>query len=144
VLLRTADYLAGVARYGSPAETLAAVRAAPEPVRERADQVLAASIGIILEIAKGPRPSRGCHTVTSATRRGAVGIEVPDGGALMRARAQSGLLIGRFGSAATAGVGFLGARKWEALRLPAGRLARGWRARAPSAGRLEVCALRQA
>jgi len=85
LLLRTADYLAGVARYGSPAETLADVRGSATPIRQRADKVLAAAIGLALRPARPPRRGIACHTISGPPLRG--GFALPGGGALVRATA---------------------------------------------------------
>jgi hypothetical protein len=138
LLLRTADYLAGVARYGSPAETVADVRESSTPIRRRADQVLAAATGLTLRAARPPRGGIACRTIAGPPLRH--GFAVPGGGALVRAAAGSVLDLGRFASP-SAGVGLLGPARWEALTVPTGRLARGWSAAAPNAGRLDVCRL---
>jgi hypothetical protein len=138
LLLRTADYLAGAARYGSPADTLAAVRGSPAAVRRRADQVLAAAIGLTLRASRSPRSRTGCRTIAGPPLRSGFGF--PMGGALVRAAAGSGMALGRFASP-SASVGLLGPGRWEELSLPAGRRARGWSATAPAARRLEICPL---
>jgi hypothetical protein len=136
VLLRTADYLAGVARYGSPAETLADVRGASTPIRQRADQVLAAATGLTLRVSRSPRPGIACRTIAGRSLRSSFGL--PVSGALVRAAGGSGMALGRFASP-SASAGLLGPGQWEALSLPSGRVGRGWSAAAPTARRLEVC-----
>src|SRR5436305_10161092 len=83
--MRAADYLAGVAHYGSPADTLAEVRASPEPIRQRADQMLAAAIGLGLRQMSAPA-KRGCRTVGAGSYRG---VRVPGGAVALRADAKS-------------------------------------------------------
>jgi hypothetical protein len=122
------------------ARRLTVCRLSPsEGAREEADQSLAASIGLTLRLAQPPTDTAGCRT--SARPRGALVFALARGGALIRASASSGLLVGRRAAAPTAGIGFLGAGRWEELRIPGGRVSRGWAATAPTARRLTVCRL---
>ena len=112
-------------------------------MRERADQILGAMLGLEARPAHSPPTPGRCRSLEGA--QAALGASLPlfRGGAVVRARRGGPLVLGRFASQQTAMVGVLTPGQPEEVAIPADRVSRPWRAGAPASGGLTVCALRR-
>lgn len=139
--VRSSDYLTGVARWGSFAAPIDAVRRAPPPVRNRADVVLARALGVQAVPAPAVGASRSCVTRQSPEDVPQV-IELPPGGATLESvGGRSGpVALRRFGDAFSAPAGELPPRGRAVLWIPTDAASDRWWTSVPG-GRLRVCAL---
>jgi len=136
-------YYAAADRYGSPAFTLAEVEDQSETVRALADQGLADELALMLQ--RSPSGSGvDCRRVTADAGAGAVGFELPAGGATLRAPrgGRAEVTVGRFATAPTAPVGSLQDGRVAALRIPTDASTKPWRAAVSGVRSVQLCALR--
>jgi hypothetical protein len=132
-------YLGIVDRYGSLALPLSELARETEGIRETADQVLTAALGLRLEVPKGP--GRGECTRTRADGGEPVGLELPSGGATLRSDAPAEVRLGRFGGVPTAKVGSLPGGGRRVLEIPPDASSRPWHASLTGARSVAVCPL---
>jgi hypothetical protein len=133
-------YLGIVDRYGSLALPMSELVRETEGIRETADQVLTAALALRLEVPKGP--GRGECTRTRLERGGVqIGLELPSGGATLRADAPAAVTLGRFGGVPTAKVGSLPAGGRRVLEIPPDASSRPWRASLNGTRSVTVCSL---
>lgn len=119
-------YLAAVDRVGSLADDLPEVRAAPEPVREAADLVLARSLGVEVAADPGATPGRCKLQAAGEPFELSAGTNLLQGGA---AEAAS-LLVGRFADTPTVPVGELSGSGAFEVALPGDSAPDPWLAQA--------------
>ncbi|MGH2961848.1 MAG: hypothetical protein ACRDL3_06615, partial [Solirubrobacterales bacterium] len=139
----TGDYLRILDGFGSPGFTIPELEREPEAVREYADRVLAGALELRAERSAGPRPGDRCRVVRAATPAGTVDLELPPGGARLRARDGSGgaIALGRFADTPAAEGGRLDSRAWAALRIPVDVSQAPWTASVSGTRAVEVCDL---
>jgi hypothetical protein len=133
-------YLSARDAFGSPAYTEAELEAAPEEARIPADKVLAAALGI--ELAPGapaPLSRQGCQVLGPTAAAPAV-VELPPGGALLRAGegASIELDLGRFADDSPVQMGGLSSG-WNRLAIPTDLSRRPWRAQLSGSGTVTLC-----
>lgn len=137
------EYLEGARHNGFYGFTPAELQEQPETVRAFTDRTLVAALGISAEPIPEP-PAEGCSPAPrSAT--GAVDIEVPPGGAVLRSRDPAQILLARFASAPVVAAGNVpGGGGWVTLAIPGDASTVPWRAALDSPDRLVVCPLSDA
>jgi hypothetical protein len=121
-------------KYGRFGYSIPALREQSEGQRETADIVAARGLG--LETAPAGAGGRECRPANAAEM-----IPLPPGGALLRAKKASPLLLRRFGSRYVVEVGRLPAGRSFAIRIPEDSSTIVWHAYAPDAGGLNACGL---
>jgi hypothetical protein len=133
-------YLSARDAFGSPAYSEAELEAAPDEARIPADKVLAAALGLELAPASGaPGAQADCHTVRTG-QAGAVTIELPAGGALLRSHGEPlEIALGRFSEGFPVKLGSLPTGDWSDLSIPHDSSQRPWRAQLSGAGAVTVC-----
>ena len=123
--VRAGAYLAAVKDLGSPADSPAALQAAPDGARQAADAALAAMSGLRLEVSASRPPAVGCAPLLPAPAgevlvpAGELRIAAAAGGAEVRLR--------RFGSFPTAALGHLAAGQDGTVTVPKDRSTVPWR-----------------
>jgi hypothetical protein len=141
VPVSAATYFTVVDHYGSLGLPLPELERESEPVREQADQTLAAALGLRLKpTAAGARGE--CREERAAAPGGGVAFELPTGGASLRATDSGELTVGQFGSTPSARVGSLSPRETSTLRIPADSSPKPWHASVTAVRSMEVCRLR--
>lgn len=133
-------YLSARDAFGSPAFSESELREAPEEARIPADKVLAAALGIELVSASGALGMRSdCRTVRTG-QEGAATVELPLGGALLRAHGEPlEVDLGRFSKGFPVELGSLRAHGWSDLSIPRDSSQRPWRAQLSGSGAVTVC-----
>ena len=144
--MRAGVHLTLVDQFGSHAYTPAELERQPEAVRELADRVLVAALGLELTSEKRSRPSNPapCRTYRSGADEGQpIGFAVPAGGARLRARAEGAATVSlrRFASLSAVEIGALPANRVVALRIPADASPLPWHAAVAGATSIRVCPL---
>ena len=136
-------YFAVLDRYGSAAYPLAELQRQGEEVREAADRGLADALELRLEASRPAVRADGCEMVSGDTPGMAVLVDLPRGGAALRARGPTaaGLTLGRFGELPSVELGSLSPRQPATLRIPPDASPRPWRAAVAGASSVEVCEL---
>lgn len=156
VHVEAGPYLSARDAFGSPAYDVPELAAADEPARVAADKVLAAALRARLEPIAGapttgapaPRPvspavaSSGagpdCIAVKTSEAAPAV-VELPPGGASMKATSSAEVDLQRFSASFPVDVGTLSPGAWSSLSIPTDRASRPWQARLAGAGTVTVC-----
>jgi hypothetical protein len=133
------QYLQAVARYGSPAMTLAEVTALPEPLRRVADSALAADGGIaVLPLADAdqPRHLRHCRVLVGGEPNALAS-------GLVYVRALGGtpveLTANRFAEPPGLPIGTVAPERWSVLAVAADRSPQQWSTVVPETGRMRAC-----
>jgi hypothetical protein len=140
MFLTVSRYLDAVERFGSPADSLTQLAAAPESIRGSADTISARLLR--LEIKPVERASkRGCRAVRAVAGSRRVVAPLPRGGAVLRSGTSRELRIGRFAAGFPVRLGGLTASRWAALEIPTDSSRRPWTVSAAGAGPLLVCPL---
>jgi hypothetical protein len=134
-----ADYLRGVAKFGSFAETPDQVAASDAGTRATADIVLSAALGLQLVPDGVPTTLKGCRV-----SRTPAGLALPPGGVSLRSSAPASLRVGRFADDPTVKVGSLEPRSWATMEIPVDAFPDPWTALVGGHGRVEACPLRGA
>ncbi len=138
VPITTRDYLSAARAYGSPAYSEQELAARPEPVRKRADGVLALALGLHLEPGGRLRPP--CRDATASADPGSV-LELGPGRHTLEARGGEPVRAsaGRFSDEQPVDLGVLRPRRPARLEIPADRSGRPWRLALRGGGRVAVC-----
>ncbi|MGH2994011.1 MAG: hypothetical protein ACRDL1_10785, partial [Solirubrobacterales bacterium] len=138
-----ASYFATVDRFGSPAFSLPELERQDDSVRQGADQLLARALGVRLDRSIR-QPGRGCREIPASERGGAIGFELPRGGASLRAQgvAPGSMMLGRFATSPTVEVGSLFPGETAKLRIPPDSSPRPWRGSVTGVRAVTACALR--
>jgi hypothetical protein len=121
------------AKYGRFGYTIPELEGKPEGQRETAD--LVAVRGLDLKAVPAQGNGANCHTVSTSEAR------LPRGGAILRARSSSPLLLRRFADHYVAEAGQLQAGRAVAVKIPTDNAKAAWHAYAPEGERLSVCPL---
>jgi len=134
-------YFAVLDRYGSGAYSLAELQRQDEGVREAADRGLADALELRLEASPAGLRGGGCKVARRDVPGVGVLVDLPPGGAALRARGPSfgALTLGRFGDLPSAELGSLSPRQPATLRIPPDASPRPWRAAVAGATSVEVC-----
>jgi hypothetical protein len=137
-------YLDASARYGSLGFSLPELERQSESVRQGADRVLASALELRLRPSPAGRRPAGCQVLRNEDPGGPIGVELPQGGASLRARTatRAPVTLGRFGTSPSAEVGTLPPAKRTVLRVPTDASPVPWRAAVTGARSVEVCAVR--
>ncbi|MGH2961135.1 MAG: hypothetical protein ACRDL3_02930 [Solirubrobacterales bacterium] len=137
--VQVGPYLAAAERFGSPAYSLEELRAQDERVRRGADAVLTRALDLRLEPAEPDARPPGCRE--PATGEALRSIDLPRGGALLRAERDAQMALARFADLPFFGVGGLAADRPAAIRAPPDLAPEPWRAGFITAGAVEICPL---
>ena len=138
LISRAGPYLDAVARFGSPAFAVQEVRDQPDAVRQGADFVLAAALGVRFEaVTTDPE---GCRHSSAAKSR--YGVQLPVGGAILRVEGKEDTRpsLRRFADESSVSPGVVSPNNFTALRIPEDGVFDPWVISVPS-GRLTVCEL---
>jgi len=133
-------YLSAVDAWGSPAYTQSELASSPEGVREEADRVLGATLGLKLEPGKGTAGT--CRTVR-ASPSGRTGVELGPGTvsfANPRGGARAEVALRRFSDAFPIDAGTLKPGSHASLTIPADASARPWHLGIEGHGPVSICA----
>lgn len=136
--LGVGSYLTVVGRYGSPALPPSDLPRQSEVIRERADALAARLLGVGVAPAPGGT-WRGCRTFSDTGPRSPLTIDIPPGGAILRVRSRSVVMLRWFGSRFSVRAGRVEAMVPGLLRIPRAPVRTPWRARLPTAGAVSVC-----
>lgn len=128
--IRADDFLAAVDRFGTFAYSMEELATAPADVRQTADETLGGILSPDIASFDGKR---------SQCSGGANEVELPPGGAVLRAKEGGTVSLRRFADSPTIEVGALAPGQVGRLALPLDGASRPWVA-SISAGTLEVCA----
>ncbi len=127
-------------RYGSFGYSPAELRRQAEGPRELADQTAAGAVRLALSpVLAPPRTARGCLTLHGSGFV-PVRLTLAPPGVLLRSTGPAAVVLGRFGTVASARAGVLYPGRFAALRIPADRISDPWRA-VVTASTLTVCPL---
>jgi hypothetical protein len=137
-------YFAVLDGYGSAAYSLAELQRQGEDVREAADRGLTDALQLRLEASRPAVRSDRCEVVFGDTPGAAVLVDLPRGGAALRARGPSAaaLTLGRFADLPSAELGSLSPGRPATLRIPPDASPTPWRTAVAGASSVEVCELR--
>jgi hypothetical protein len=141
MFLTVGPYLDVAERFGSPADTLSEVEAAPEPIREGADTISARLLLLHLSSATGHSRRRDCRSVAATANSHRIVVRLPRGGATLGSKAPRTLYVGRFADGYPVRVGRLSGFSASRLEIPSDHSRRPWRAMATGAAPLLVCRL---
>jgi len=136
------SYLSARDAFGSPAYSETELEAAPEKARVPADKVLAAALD--LELRPSPTPPTlppSCRTVRPTAAEPAI-VELAARVTVLHA--ENGPVkigLGRFADEFPVQMGALGGDNWGAIRIPADRSKRLWRAQLDGSAPVTVCGL---
>jgi hypothetical protein len=133
-------YFEVVDRYGSPAFSLRELERQSESVRQDADRILASAHGVGLAPGRS-RPTGECRRLAGDPPGGAVGFELPPGGARLRVQSASPapVTLGRFATVPSIELGTLSPGETATLAIPPDASSRPWRASVAGTRSVTVC-----
>jgi len=136
-------YLDAADRYGSLAMTPAELAGQGEGVRQAADRVLAAALGLELSAPADLRRAEGCRTLREDAGRPIV-FQLPAGGAVLETGGEAPATVGlrRFADLPSVDLGSTAPGEASALSIPPDAAAEPWFASVSGAPSLRVCRLR--
>jgi hypothetical protein len=131
------QYLQAVARYGSPAMTLAEVTGLSEPLRRVADSALVADGGIAILPAPPERERHGGCRVLG----GGEPFRLDPGFALVRALGDVPVEVtaNRFSDSSAIPIGTVAPERWSVLAVAADRSPQQWSIAVPETARMREC-----
>jgi len=134
-------YLDVVDAFGSPAFSVAELERQPESVRQYADRLLAAALPVALEASGSRGPGRGCETLRPAAGGSEIAIDLPRGGAALRAPrgGSAQVSLRRFGELPGVELGAVPRGGSAALRIPPDPAPKQWAASISGAESIELC-----
>jgi hypothetical protein len=130
------EYLAAVAKFGSPADTLEEVRGLPDGLRSLADDALVQAYAMALNPAPRPPDGAGCVREAATARP----FVVPPGGMYVRpiGSDEAAVSVTRFGPPPGASLGAAAPGRWSWVLIPADQAPEQWTATI-TAGAAVVC-----
>jgi hypothetical protein len=130
--------------YGSLGFSLTELEDQSVGVRESTDKVLARALDLSLDPSATRQRVPRCDKLRAEGPNGAIGFELPAGGASLSARGEgpAPVTLGRFGPSPSVEVGSLSPGETADLRAPTDPSPTPWQASVTGARSVEVCALR--
>jgi hypothetical protein len=140
LLFNAGPYFQGADRYGSIAFSIPELMAQDESVRHGADVVLAEALDVALTPGESAAGS-DCRTVGGSQLDAGPVVDLPSGGALLTAQADTTVAVRRFADFTTIELGELYPERPMELQIPTDTEPRPWVASLEASGPVRVCRL---